>query len=206
MKNKISSFNLVWVIGLLLTCLSHLPTAEAAFSPVSVNILSPVQFPPQDFSITGIRASVLWGKHRDLYGLDLGLVGNVTEQTFTGVAVSGLFNATHGTTTVIGLQAAGLANLNTNKTHVYGLQLALGLNSNEAESAVTGLNVALVNLSPHTTIYGIQAGLYNKAQDVYGFQIGLVNSCTNLHGVQIGLVNFNEKGLFAVSPILNVGF
>jgi hypothetical protein len=181
--------------------------AHAFFSPVAVSIIPPVQFPPSEFTVTGVRASVLWGHHRDLYGLDFGLLGNITEISFVGAAVSGIFNVTHGMTTIIGLQAAGLANFNTQKTTVLGLQLALGINSNEAESSVTGVQAALfANLSAHTNIYGLQMGIYNKAQDVYGLQVGIVNVASNLHGLQIGLVNFNEKGLFAVSPILNAGF
>ncbi len=180
--------------------------AHAFFSPLSVSILPPVQFPPEDFSITGVRASLLWGNHRDVYGLDVGVLGNVTQLEFVGIGVSGLVNITHGTTTVIGLQAAGGANINTNKTAVYGLQLALGLNQMTAESSVVGLEAALVNLVDHTKVYGFQVGVYNKSLAVYGFQIGLVNVTDSLHGIQIGLINFNRTGLFVVSPILNVGF
>lgn len=180
--------------------------AEAAFTPLSVNIVPPVQFPPEDFNITGLRASLLWGEHRSVYGIDLGVLGNVTNQEFVGLSASGLFNITRGTTNVIGLQLAGLWNDNKNKTSVYGLQLALGMNRNDASSVVNGLQFALVNLSSFTEIRGFQVGLYNSAQDVYGFQIGLVNYAKSLHGVQIGLVNFNNKGPFEISPILNIGF
>lgn len=191
---------------LLISC-SFLQPAHAALSPVSVSIVPPIQFPPADFSVTGFRLSLLWGHHRDMYGLDLGLIGNMTDQDFTGIGLSGIFNITHGTTTAIGAQLAGLMNLNTNKTHVYGLQGAIGLNENDAESSVVGLQLAaLANLADHTTIWGAQVALYNKAYAVYGFQIGLVNVVENLHGLQIGLVNFNHTGLFSVSPILNVGF
>lgn len=178
----------------------------AAMSPLSVSIAPPIQFPPADFSVTGVRASVLWGRHRDLYGIDLALGGNITEQTFTGIGISGIFNYTKGTTTALGAQLAGITNINTNKTSVYGLQAALGANINTAASKVVGLQFALANLSGHTDIYGVQAGLYNKAQSVYGFQIGLVNECANLHGLQIGLVNFHHQGVFRVSPFLNFGF
>jgi hypothetical protein len=181
--------------------------AQAAISPISVAIVPPVQFPPGDFSVTGLRASVLWGKHRDVYGLDFGLLGNITEQTFTGIAVSGVFNNTHGTTTILGLQLAGITNINTNKTSVYGLQAALGVNYNSAAATVAGIQLALLaNVAPFTDIYGLQVGLYNRAKEIYGFQIGLVNVADNLHGIQIGLANFNHKGPFAISPILNVGF
>lgn len=186
--------------------LFSLSAAHAAVSPLSVSIVPPVEFPPEDFSITGARLSVLYGHHRNMYGLDLGVLGNITDQDFTGIAVSGVFNNTRGTTNILGLQLAGLTNINTNKTNVYGLQAALGMNYNTAESRVIGLQLSLVNWSPFTTIDGLQLGVYNKARAVYGLQIGLVNDCENLHGIQIGLVNFNHAGPFVVSPILNVGF
>ena len=192
------------IASLLVT--SHQAYAAASVSPLALGLIKPVQFPPSDFSVTGARLSLLWGQHRDLYGIDVGLLGNITEQTFTGLAVSGLFNATHGTTTILGLQLAGLTNINTSKTNIYGLQLALLANYQDAADSVVGVQLAIANIAPHTDVYGFQLGVYNKAQSVHGLQIGLVNSASDLHGVQIGLINFNEKGLFGVSPILNVGF
>ncbi|CAN5715299.1 hypothetical protein BH10BDE1_BH10BDE1_03700 [soil metagenome] len=181
--------------------------AAAAVSPIAVSIVPPVQFPSDEFSVTGLRLSALWGHHRDLYGIDLGVLGNITDQTFTGIGLSGLANMTHGMTTIIALQAAGLANVNTQKTDVYGVQVAGAINWNSAQSKVVGLQLAILsNLSPNTTVYGAQIGIYNRAQEVYGFQIGVVNLTKNLHGIQIGLVNFNETGIFGVSPILNAGW
>jgi hypothetical protein len=181
------------------------PMAKAFNSPLSVAIVPPVQFPTSEFSVTGARLSALWGKHRDVYGLDFGVIGNMTEQRFVGLAVSGLFNETSGDTTIILLQAAALGNLNVQKTNIYGVQLA-ALNKNDAESSLVGLGLGLVNLSPNMTIMGLQVGLYNKARSVYGLQIGIVNQATDLHGLQIGLLNFATNGPFAVSPILNIGF
>jgi hypothetical protein len=111
-----------------------------------------------------------------------------------------------GSTTIIGAQVAGITNINTQKTSVFGIQAAAGVNSNSASSSVAGLQVAIANLSDHTDIYGFQVGVYNKALTVYGLQVGVVNVCDSLHGIQIGVLNFHKKGLFAVSPILNVGF
>lgn len=182
------------------------PSAHAAFSPLSVGIIPPVEFPPSDFTITGARVSLLYGHQRDVYGVDIGGLGNITDLSFVGIGLAGGANITHGSTTILGLQGAGGANINTNKTHVYGVQLALGLNMNTAESSVTGLQMAIANLSEHTSIYGVQAGIYNVAQDVYGFQIGVVNVANALHGIQIGLLNYNKTGTLAVSPILNAGF
>ena len=182
------------------------PLAQAAVSPLSVAIIPPVQFPSSKFSITGARISALWGYHQDVYGIDVGAIGNITAQDFTGIGVSGVFNYTKGTTTVLGLQLAGIGNFNTNKTRVFGVQAAGIINSNTASASVTGVQVALANLAAHTDIYGVQIGLYNKAKVVYGFQIGVINSAANLYGLQIGLLNFHDKGIFVVSPILNVGF
>jgi hypothetical protein len=182
------------------------PSAFAAFSPVALDILPPLQFPPDDFSITGVRLSALWGSHRNVYGFDFGVVGNVSQVEFAGIAVSGVFNMTKGTTTAIGTQFAGIANINSNKTTVIGLQIAGLANLNQASSSVVGVQFAVANLANFTQITGLQVGLYNRAQDVRGLQIGLVNRTDNLHGLQIGVVNFNAKGPFAVSPILNVGF
>lgn len=180
--------------------------ASAAVTPLSVSVVPPLQFPADDFSVTGLRLSLLWGQHRDLYGIDIGAIGNITEQKFTGIGVSGVFNYTKGNTTILGLQLAGLTNLNTNKTNVYGIQATLGLNMNSAAGSLVGVGIGLANISSFTDVYGAQIGIYNKANEVYGLQIGLINVASNLHGIQIGLLNFNNKGIFAVAPILNIGF
>ncbi len=179
--------------------------ASAAMTPLAIGIVPPVQFPPSNFDIVGLRASVIYGNHRSVSGIDIGIIGNMTEVSFTGIAVAGGFNRNKGKATILGLQLAGIANLNMEKTGVYGLQAAL-VNYNKAESHVVGVQFAAANLAKETTIYGIQAGVYNNARTVNGFQIGLVNMTQNLHGLQIGLVNFNHNGLFKVAPILNVGF
>ena len=182
-------------------------SAQAFVTPLSIGVLPPIQFPPTDFTVAGVRVSALYGMHRDVYGIDIGLLGNITEQSFVGAAVSGIFNETKGMTTVIGTQLAGIANVNIQKAHVIGVQLAGIINSNSAESAVVGIQAALIaNLSEYTNIYGVQLGLYNRAKDVYGFQLGLVNKATSLHGIQIGLLNINQTGLLAMAPIINIGF
>lgn len=197
---KILLFTMLTMMSALLA-----PTlAHAAVSPLSVNIFPPVQFPPEDFTVAGLRLSVV-GEHHNLFGVDLGLIGNVTEQEFTGIGVSGVFNNTRGDTNVLGLQLAGVTNYNTGKTSVYGVQ-ASAFNYQTAESKVVGVALGIVNWEPFTAIYGFQLGVYNRARSVHGLQIGLVNDCDNLHGIQIGLVNFNHQGPFVVSPILNVGF
>lgn len=188
-----------------LSTLGSIP-AQAGVSPLAFALINPVELPPADFTITGARVSVLWGTHRDVYGVDLGAIGNITTGDFAGIGVSGGFNKTAGTTTIVAAQVAGVGNFNSGKVHALGVQVAVGVNSNSAESSLIGVQVAAVNLCPFTSVTGVQAGLYNRAGNVYGFQVGLINDAEMLHGVQIGLVNFNRRGLFAFTPILNVGF
>ncbi len=180
--------------------------ASAAMSPLAFSIVPPVQFPAKDFSVTGLRASALWGNHKNVYGLDLGLIGNMTEGQMTGISASGIFNLNKGQTTAVLLQAAGVANINVAKARVVGVQLAGIINRNRAESSVFGLQVAPVNLAEFTTINGFQVGIYNRARQVNGFQIGLINVADSVRGLQIGLINVHKQGLFAVAPILNFGF
>lgn len=181
-------------------------TAHAAVSPLGISIVDPVQFPPSDFDIMGARASLVYGKNRDVTGIDLGVVGNVTTGNFKGSAISGLFNSTKGQSTILGVQLAGLGNFNSEKVSVYGIQAALLTNYNSAESSVVGLQFSVANISPNTTVNGFQVGIYNKARHVRGLQIGLINMTQNLTGIQIGLLNFYQEGFFKVAPILNIGF
>ena len=158
-------------------------------TPIALSLFSPVQFPSSNFSVTGLRLSALMGDHREVHGIDLGIIGNRTRQKFTTLAVSGVFNYNDGDGSIIGAQLAGVTNINKGNTSVYGLQAAL-----------------VANLGKFTDIYGVQIGLYNRARDVYGIQFGLVNVCSNLHGLQIGLANFNAEGRFRVTPLINFGF
>lgn len=194
--------SLIFATGTTLLCA---PSARAAITPLAVSLVPPLQFPSSENSVTGLRLSALWGHHRDVYGFDLGGIGNITDQDFVGVGLAGVFNLTYGETR--GIQIAGVSNVNLQKTTVVGVQLAGLLNYNKAESSATGLQLALLgNVSSFTNVYGGQVGIYNTAKEVYGFQVGVVNVTESLHGVQIGLLNFNRKGTFYVSPILNVGF
>lgn len=158
-------------------------------TPIGLGLVAPVQFPPQDFTVNGLRLSGILGINRKVRGIDLGLLGSMTDQEFTGLAIAGVINLNKQLTTVVGLQLAGVVNLNKGQGSVYGVQAALA-----------------ANLSKYMNIYGLQIGLYNRARTVHGLQIGLVNVVANLKGIQIGLANFNEGGPFGVSPIINVGY
>jgi hypothetical protein len=87
-----------------------------------------------------------------MYGLEVNLLGSMTDRTMGGMQVSGL-------TSVVGEDA-------------YGVQVALG--ANFARRA-HGLQLALV-YNQTDLLWGCQIGLVNMAFACdHGFQIGLVN-------------------------------
>lgn len=177
--------------------------AFSGVSPISIAMIPNIEFPSADATVAGLRMSVVWGEHRSVYGLDLGVIGNVTQQNFVGTAFSGIFNKTENTT-ILGIQAAGVANITTGRTTVLGTQLAGIWNYNSGDISVYGIQLAgLTNTA--SRICGVQVGFYNKADVVYGFQIGIVNHAQSLHGVQLGLVNYNVTGLIPMFPFINVG-
>jgi len=184
------------------------PQVFAAISPVGVSIFPPVQFPSEEVGVTGVRLNALWGSHRRVYGLDVSAIGGTTSLHFGGLLqAAGGLNYNKGSATVIGLQAAGGANINGTSAKIFGAQVA-AYNNNRGESMLVGLGVGLLaNVSPHTTVIGVQAaGLYNSARTVNGIQIGLVNVADKLRGLQIGLINIHKQGLFRICPIINFGF
>lgn len=190
---------------LLLVLIMALPfTAHAATTPISVSIVDPVQFPPSNWDVTGLRANLIYGNHRNVYGIDVGVVNR--SKRFAGVSAAALANINDDHMFAGGFQFAGIANVNRKKAMIVGAQVAAVANYNHGESSVIGVQLALANLTSHTTINGIQLGLYNSARTVRGLQIGVINRTQNLTGIQIGLMNVYEKGTFKYSPILNAGF
>ena len=174
-------------------------------SPIGLSVVPPVQLPKENFAVAGIRLDLIWGIQQNVYGIDVGTLVNSTLQNSVGIQAVGGMNLNRGNTTIIGLQVAGIANINIGKTYLFGIQAGL-YNENKGESFGYGVQVGAINLCDHMKLVGLELGLYNKAFEVYGFQIGLINSVEDLHGIQIGLLNFNNRGLFAVAPILNIGF
>lgn len=123
-------------------------------TPIEIALVPPIQFPNSDFGVHGLRLSVI-GLSREVSGLDLGVLGNITDQSFKGVAISGLFNYNRVAAEIIGIQVAGLANLNGPASKLYGIEIGL--------------------FNKVSVVYGFQLGLINVAHELHGIQIGLIN-------------------------------
>ena len=147
--------NFFAVLFLAAGIFGSLPAAAVGnTTPIAIDLFPPVQFPSSEFEVKGLRLSVV-GNNRSVSGLDIGLLGNMTEQSFSGIAISGLFNYNKTAADIIGLQVAGLANLNGIASNLYGVQIGL--------------------YNKVSKVYGLQIGLINVAKELHGVQIGLIN-------------------------------
>jgi len=191
--------------SILLALVSSFLVQTASAEIVGEAIFPPFQLPSSDKSVTGIRNSIFWGRHKAVYGLDTAFGGNVTDDEFIGMALAGAFNLNRGKSTIVFMQLAAI-NANLGPSTIVGFQLG-GFNYQGSDSTVVGFQMGLVgNEAPKTKIVGMQVGLYNAAQTVYGIQFGLINKTKNLHGIQFGLLNFAESALFSAFPVINIGF
>ena len=146
-----------FVAGLVLVASLFFPfLAEAveSNSPIGIGLVPPLQIPNSDYGIQGLRLGVV-GINRSVSGLDFGVLGNITRQSFKGSAVSLLFNYNAIAADIVGFQVSALANINGAASTLYGVQLGL------------------YNKVSH--VYGIQIGLVNVTESLHGIQIGLMN-------------------------------
>ncbi len=155
-----------FILVTIMVCSFSASAADSDRSPIAIGLFPPLQLPSSEYGIRGIRLS-LFGMHRESQGIDLAVLGNVSKNKFSGLAIAGLFNYNPGLSTVVGLQMAALANINLGTNSVYGVQLAA---YNKAG-----------------TVYGLQIGLFNVANELHGVQIGLfnINKAGPFHGSPI---------------------
>jgi len=147
--------------------------------PINLALFNPVQIVPETEDVNGLRLSLLYGKNRNMTGLDVSLVG-VNSGLFQGVQL-GLVSWVEGDVT--GLQWATVG-----QTH----------------GTMNGVQLGLYNGA--TTLEGFQWGAINMTDDAHGLQLALLNWTETLHGLQIGLLNFAKNGFLPFFPIFNFNF
>lgn len=155
---------LIFAIALALVAGIQSVSAEepAPVTPVMFSLYSPAQVPSDDYDVKGLRMDLLYGKSRNLYGLDVGLVNHTTGKEI-GLAV-GLVNYVEKNFT--GLQV-GAVNIG---ERVKALQVGV---YNEADD-----------------MSGLQVGLINHTRLMQGVQIGLINVIENNDLPFLPIVNF----------------
>ena len=186
MEKLCYSFRVRRTVCLFLLLFPISPSHAESYTPLGVGIFPGILSPPAvEQSVIGIRISPLVGIHRDVHGLDVGVVnvalGNV------GAAQLGLFNYQARRMTIFGLQLGALANWNAGHVSGFGIQLAGLINRNADSGYFFGIQGAPANLAPKTNLYGASLGFYNQNGYLRGFQVGAFNDAADLGGVQLGL-------------------
>lgn len=166
--------------------------------PFGLALFPKVETPNEAWDVVLFRLNVFVGRHRCMYGLDLGVLGGMADQEMAGLEISGLFNDVGMSDGA--LQIAGV--FNHADWNFSGLQLAAGLCW--TEGAFSGLQIALANKVGR--LGGVQVGVANFAEKGSGLQIGAFNFSEQLEGFQIGVVNVNRDSSVPMFPILNFAF
>jgi len=150
------------------------------YTPFMVGIATPLQVPPRDFDVGGLRLGVIYSECRDFDGLDLGGVGHAKG---------------HGN----GLQIEVLANIVDGDG--MGLQFAC---VNYVKGEYSGLQAGVANYCEKGK--ALQLGFYNGANYIEGLQIGVINTTQRMIGMQIGAVNVIQDNDAPFMPIINCYF
>ncbi len=181
-----------------LFCIGFLGTGgaqESGSKPIQISLFAPAQLVDETYSIHGLRLNFIYGKNKDVYGLDIGLcqkntgtvkgiqygIVNLVDGDFSGYQ-DGWFNR-------VGQNFRGIqtAAVNLNYGILYGAQFAFFNYTKEGK--------------------GFQFGLINNSEKFGGLQLGLINAATRLKGIQIGFLNFIWEGEgLPFFPIINGRF
>lgn len=120
-------------------------------SPLAIALFPTFEVPCVNSAITGLRLNLGVGEHVDVYGLDIGVVGNIARREIGGIQIGLIFNS------------AGESD--------GALQVALACNSVTGE--FNGAQVGIFNFAEKGC--GLQLGVVNSATSLQGVQIGLLN-------------------------------
>lgn len=171
--------------------------ASHGYFPFGLYLLPNVGFPGEHWDVGPVRINLISGRNRDVYGLDIGLIGNMVEEEFAGVQVAGFFNRIGHSDGAVQLACI----FNRCERGLSGLQVALA-NSDDGE--LDGLQIGAFNRA--AVLDGMQLGIVNIIDSGDGVQIGLINSARELDGLQIGLVNIIRDSTMPFFPVVNFAF
>jgi hypothetical protein len=156
---------LMIVMALALTAGMQTVSAEdTPMTPVMFSLFNPAQVPAENYDVNGLRIDVLYGKCRNLTGLDAGVLVN------------------HATGKVIGLEACFVVN------YVEKSFTGLQVGTVNVAKEIHALQVGVYNEADDAT--GIQIGVINHARIMRGIQIGVINVIDNNDIPFLPVINF----------------
>ena len=166
--------------------------------PLGVSIAEEAQFPNVDSDIMGFRLCLLYGRHANVSGLDIGVFGCAVDGCLFGLQTSAILNSVGSANGA--LQIGGIAN--NCIEDFYGVQLS-GI-ANKTDGSVYGGQLSTFNIAKE--VGGTQIGVYNKSDKVLGVQIGVINWATDMQGIQLGVLNVIKNSPCPYMTILNMNF
>lgn len=207
------------LVFVVLLSASAFSAHAAEWTPFQLSLVKPVQLFPEETKVEGLRLNLIYGVNKEMTGLDLGIVNEVTGTTkgvqaayILGGNISrdldgaqivwgfGGVNVTGGVAN--GLQIAGVSGGVNWAEEFNGVQLSGIFGGINKAANLRGLQVALAagGINKASDMSGMQiAGIFgglNFADDVGGVQvagmIGGINAARNLTGVQL-------SGLFGIN-------
>lgn len=171
------------------------------FSPVQFSLITPAQFPPEDWDVGGLAINLFYGTSHNFKGLAIGGVANRMTGRTDGLLLAPVANVVNGDSTALQISL-----VNFTEQAFTGLQVgavnvaAMGENAG-AEAIQIGV---LYNFAD--SVNGAQIAIINQANYVKGLQLGLINYASDMMGVQIGLINIIDSKDYPFVPLLNARF
>ena len=123
--------------------------AQGQDRPIQLSLVSPIQIFPENYTITGVRLSLIYGRNASVTGLDWGLVNHTTSGESMGVQFG-----------LVGIADADFVGWQDNAFNI-------------VKGNFKGLQWGFVNYANYAN--GLQLGFVNYSVSMHGLQIGLVN-------------------------------
>jgi len=115
-----------------------------------LSIVDPIQVPPADFYVGGLKLNLPYGRCHDFTGLDIGAFSYCSGNAHGGFHI--------GAVTSIGGDGSGIM---------------INLLANHVQGEYGGLQIGFLNRATHMD--GLQIGVINVCDTAYGIQIGAIN-------------------------------
>ena len=171
--------------------------ADGKWTPVAFGACPLFELPGRDYAVKGFRLNLFAGRHRSVYGIDLGTLVNICDKSCAGLAFAGICNVVGDS--AWSAQFSAICNYSDNYSR--GFQFAM---VNWSDEDFAGVQIGLFNCVGDFA--GFQMGVLNSAESGGGVQFGVVNVSGEFSGVQFGLININLSSGVPVLPIMNVMF
>lgn len=170
----------------------------AKVSPLAVSLLDECQYPDSLADVMGFRLCLVYGRHANVFGLDIGVVGCGVDGALLGLQTAAVMNNVAYSNGA--LQIGGIVN-NCNEDFT-GFQI--GGVANKTSGSLYGAQIGCVNIAG--VVCGAQVGVFNKAETARGLQIGLINLAQDMKGIQLGLICGIEHSAYQYMPLINGRF